>query len=292
MTAAQWLVLVLQASIILTVLGFGLTVAWSDATYLFRRPPLLLRALLSMNVVMPIVVALIASSFALPFEVKVALVALSVSPVPPILHKRQLTAGGRKEYVVGLLVAMSLLAIIIVPLAVFVFGAVFGTVARIGPLAIGKIMLTTVLAPLLAGLLIRNWFPRSEKASGPIIAVAGVLLLVSAAALVVGLWPVIKSYIGNGVVLMLAVIAAIGLLAGHLLGGPQPKDRTTLAISTAARHPAVALAIATSGVVSEPKSALGAILLYLIVSTLVSLPYQKWRTPKAEAGLRNADSKA
>jgi BASS family bile acid:Na+ symporter len=81
------------------------------------------------------------------------------------------------------------------------------------------------------------------------------------------------------------VLAVIGLSVGHLFGGPRPGDRTTLALATASRHPAVALAIATSGAVKEPKPELGIILLYLIVATVVSLPYQRWRKPAAGSTL-------
>jgi bile acid:Na+ symporter, BASS family len=277
MTAAQWLGLVLQVSIMLTVLGLGLTATWQDATFLLQRPRLLLRAVLSMNVVMPTVAAFLAATFSLPFEVEVAFVALAVSPVPPIIQKKQITAGGRREYVVGLLVAMSVLAIVLVPLTVAILDRVFGRAAAIGPAAIAKIMLLTVLAPLFVGLLVRRWRPAAEKASGTIVVIAGILLVVSAVLLLYGLWPVTRTYLGNGVVLMLAVIALIGLAVGHFLGGPIAGDRTALAMSTASRHPAVALAIATSGTVTEPKPELAIILLYLVVATVVSIPYQQWR---------------
>jgi BASS family bile acid:Na+ symporter len=292
MTASQWLGLILQASIMLTVLGLGLTATFQDATYLFRRPALLLRAVLSMNVVMPVIAAMVATTFSLPFEVKVALVALAVSPVPPIIQKKQITAGGRQEYVVGLLVAMSILAIVLVPLTVLILDRVFDRGAAIGPAAVAKIMLMTVLAPLIVGLLIRHWFPALEKASNAIIATAGILLVIAVALLLFGLWPIIRTFIGNGVVLMLAVLAIIGLCVGHLLGGPRPGDRTALALSTASRHPAVALAIATSGAVSEPKPELGIILLYLIVATVISFPYQKWRARTADAVPKAVGSKA
>jgi BASS family bile acid:Na+ symporter len=290
MTASQWLGLALQASIMLTVLGLGLTATFQDATFLFRRPRLLLRAVLSMNVIMPIIAALIATTFALPFEVKVALVSLAVSPVPPIIQKKQITAGGRQEYVVGLLVAMSVLAIVLVPLTVEIIDHVFDRAAVIGPLAIAKIMFMTVLLPLSVGLLIRRWAPAAEKASGAIIAIAGILLVIAVVVLLFGLWPTIRTFIGNGVVLMCMVLAVIGLIVGHLLGGPRPGDRTALALSTSSRHPAVALAIATSGAISEPKPELGIILMYLVVATIVAIPYQKWRVrtpavlPRAEAG--------
>ena len=279
MTAAQWLGLVLQVSIMLTVLGLGLTATQQDATYLLRRPRLLARAVISMNIAMPVIAAIIATTFALPLEVKVALVALAVSPVPPIIQKKQISAGGRQEYVVGLLVAMSLLAIVLVPLTVLILDEIFGRAATITPASVAKIMLLTVLAPLGVGLLLRHWVPPTEKAAGAIIAVAGLLLVVGVVLLLYGLWPVTRTYIGNGVVAMLAALAVIGLAVGHILGGPRPGDRTALAMSTSSRHPAVALAIATSGAVTEPKPELAIILLYLVVATFVALPYQKWRKP-------------
>jgi BASS family bile acid:Na+ symporter len=283
MTAAQWLGLALQASIVLTVLGLGLTATQQDATYLLRRPLLLARAILSMNVAMPIIAALIATTFDLPLEVKVALVALAMSPVPPIIQKKQINAGGRREYVVGLLVAMSVFAMVLVPLTVMILDEVFGVSARITPASVAKIMLLTVLAPLLVGLLIRHWMPAAEKASGTIITIAGILLIIATVLLLYGLWPITRTYIGNGVVAMLAALATIGLAVGHILGGPRPGDRTALAMSTASRHPAVALAVATSGTVSEPKPELAIILLYLVVATIISLPYQKWRRPAVGA---------
>jgi BASS family bile acid:Na+ symporter len=238
---------------------------------------LLLRAFLSMNVVMPIIAALIATKFAVLFEVKAVLVALAVSPVPPIIQKKQLTAGGREKYVVGLLVAMSLLAVAVVPLTVVILDLVFDRTAEISPMTVAKILLKTVLVPLLAGLLIRQWFPRAERASNAIIGVAGILLVIAAAVLLYGLWPIIRGYIGHGLLVMLALMAVLGLGVGHLFGGPLPGDRTSLALSTASRHPAVALAIATSGPLSDPKPELAIILMYLVVATLVSIPYQKWR---------------
>lgn len=289
----KWLALALQFSIMLTVLGFGLTATWQEATHLLRTPKLLARTVVSMNVIMPIIAAVLASIFPLPLEVKAALVALTLSPVPPIIQKGQLTAGGRREYVVGLMVAMSLVAIILVPLAVVILNPVLGSAAVVAPLTVAKIMLKTVFAPLFVGLLIRQWFPAAEKASGAILAVASILLLLGVALLLFGLWPVTRSYLGNGVVLMLAVLAAIGLGVGHLMGGPLPGDRTVLAISTSSRHPAVALAIATSGPLTADlvKQELAIILLYVVAAMILGIPYKKWRARTAGETLQNARSK-
>ena len=87
------ILLMLKASIILSVFAIGLKATFADATFLFRRPGHLFRALLSMNVLMP----LAALAFAAPFElhpaVKITLVVISVSPTPPILPKKRSRPG-------------------------------------------------------------------------------------------------------------------------------------------------------------------------------------------------------
>jgi BASS family bile acid:Na+ symporter len=286
MTAQQWLGLGLQASIMLTVLGFGLTASWSQATWLFRKPALLLRAVLSMSVVMPVIVALLVRWIDFRYPVAVALVALAVSPVPPIIQKKELTAGGRMDYVVGLMVAVSVLAIVLVPLSLTILDWVFDKQAVVTVGAIAKIMATTVLVPLAVGLALHQWWPASQKASGAVLAFAGILLAVTALILLVGLWPIVRTFIGNGMIGAMVVVALIGLLIGHVLGGPVEADRTALAISTASRHPAVALAVATSGPLGEARTELAIILAYLVVATIVCIPYQKWRARNTSAGGR------
>jgi BASS family bile acid:Na+ symporter len=97
-------------------------------------------------------------------------------------------------------------------------------------------------------------------------------------------WPVIVSLIGNGTIVALAAFIVDGLITGHLLGGPGAEEPSVLALATAARHPGVALAIASENF-PEQKLAPAAILLYLIVSAVLSIPYMIWR--KWHAGISN-----
>ena len=69
-----------------------------------------------MNVVMPLVAVGLVVAFDLPLPVKIALVALAISPVPPLLPNKEATAGGRVSYAIGLLVALALFSIVIVPI--------------------------------------------------------------------------------------------------------------------------------------------------------------------------------
>ena len=73
----------------------------------------------------------------------------------------------------------------------------------------------------------------------------------------------------------MVVFCLIGLGVGHLLGGPAPGDRATLALSTAARHPGVAMAIARANF-PDQTLVFPAVLLYILLNTIVSLPYTRW----------------
>jgi len=97
MTPAELLKLGFMVSIVLAVLGLGLTTSWNDVTYLLRKPGLLARSLLSMYVIMPFICACAALIFRLPPTVKVALMALAISPLPPFLPKNNGHAGSPKR---------------------------------------------------------------------------------------------------------------------------------------------------------------------------------------------------
>jgi len=267
----------------LTVLALGLNATVQDALFLFRKPALLFRSLLSMNVIMPLVAAALVVTFNMPLSVEVALVAIAVAPVPPMLPKKELKAGGHASYAIGLLVAIAVLAIITVPVVVSWFIDAFDRAGSISPLTVAKIVASSVLAPLFAGIAIRAWAPKiAIHIARPALRLGNVLLIVSALPLAFATWPAIHALFGNGTVLIIAAMALTGLFVGHMLGGPEPEHRTVLALSTTSRHPAVALGAAVAAG-AEAKSVLAAILLYLIVAILVSIPYVVWRRRTAAA---------
>src|SRR5215469_4690216 len=90
----------IKASIFLTVLAIGFRATFADATFLFRRPAQLGRAFLAMNVFMPLLALLFVLRFDLDPAVKIALAALSVSPVPPLFPRKSMKAHGREDYTV------------------------------------------------------------------------------------------------------------------------------------------------------------------------------------------------
>lgn len=283
MDLATLIPLGLKISVAAMVFGLGLSSTFDDTFYLFRRPSEFVRSLLAMAIIMPLVATVLAAAFDLHPAVKIALIALAVSPVPPLLPKKQRKAGGRASYAVGLLVAAALISIVSVPVAVELLGRTFGTATHhISFLAVARLAMMTVLAPLLAGILFRSVAPAfAQRIVRPMSLIATLLLFLCVFAVLFSAWQPIVSLIGNGTIVALAAFIVIGLIAGHLLGGPDAEDRDVLALATAARHPGVALAIASANF-PEQKLASAAILLYLLLSAILSMPYVMWRRRHAE----------
>jgi BASS family bile acid:Na+ symporter len=213
----------------------------------------------------------------LPPTVAAALVMLSLAPVPPLLPKKQLKAGGRHSYAVGLLAAAALVSIFWLPIAVKLAGAAFNLELREPIMAIGAIMLFTVLAPLAVGFAFRSLAPAAADKVQPFAAGAGVvLLLLAVAPILITQWPKIAAEVGDGTLLAFSIFIVVGLVVGHLLGGPGQEDRTVLAIASASHHPGVALQLANLNFPNEPSVA-PAVLLYLLTVAVLTTPYVLWR---------------
>ncbi|HEY7193243.1 MAG TPA: hypothetical protein VH439_05835, partial [Gemmatimonadales bacterium] len=74
-----------------------------------------------------------------------------------------------------------------------------------------------------------------------------------------------------GTILPMLLFITAGLAVGHAMGGPHPHHALVLALSTACRHPALAMSIAAANFPDERFTM--TILLYVIVGTIVTVPY-------------------
>lgn len=277
MSPDQLIMVAIKASIMLLVFGIGLHASWPDTTYLLRRPWLMLRSLLSMGVIMPLFAALVAALFDLHPAVKTTIVALALAPVPPILPGKQEKAGGTASYAISLLVMAALFSIVLVPLDVELMGWLFAKDVHMSSGAVAMIVLTSILVPLAAGMAIGGIAPAfAQRMVRPLSLLATVLLVIAVLPVLFTAWPVVMSMIGNGTLIVLALFTAFGLAVGHWLGGKEEDNRTILALATAARHPAVALAVASANF-GQQKEVLAVVLLHLIVGALVAIPYVRWR---------------
>jgi predicted Na+-dependent transporter len=284
MNATQIIVLAIKVSMFLVVFALGLRATFAQLTYLFRHPLLLSKAVLSMNVVMLAVAIVLTTWLDPPPAVKIALIALALAPVPPILPAKQFKAGGSSEYTIGLLVDVAIVAIVLVPLAIELLGRGFGIDIHIPASKIAKIVLASIVVPLALGVLVRRFAPAfAERVAHPVTLIATIMLFAAVLPVVFVATPQLKPLIGNGVLICLVVFSLVGLAVGHFLGGPDPDNRTVLGLATGARHPAIPFAIATVNFPDE-KAVMVVVLYHLIIATLVAVPYVKWRTRAHAAG--------
>lgn len=274
MTMQQAIMLALQGSILMTVFGFGLQATPDDVLYVVRRPSLLGRSFVAMFLIMPIIAVAMARLFALHPAVEIALIALAVSPIPPILPGREEKAGGHRSYALGLMAITGIVSIVTVPASVAILGHYLTRPFSMSSAAIARVVLVMAVLPLAAGLVCRQLWPASAaRIAKPIDLVAKVLLVIGVLAILAGVLPPTYALVGNGSIVAMAAFVATGLAIGHGLGGPGAEDRTVLALSTASRHPAIALAIAKANFPDEPYLG-AAIVLFLLVNLVVAIPYQ------------------
>lgn len=274
MSIASFVVLTLKASIVILVFAIGMHATLADTAELLRRRGLLVRSLLSLNVLMLVFAVALVQMFALPTPAKVALLALSVSPIPPLLPKKLKGVHGAEPYTASLIVFAALLSIVIVPASMDILGAYFHQDVHVPPSRLVPIVLVVILVPLLLGMLVNKLFPSfANRFATPIGKLGSILLALSAAALLVSQWKPLFSMFGSGVMIVLTIFSVVGAIVGHLLGGPEPENREVLALATSVRHPGIAITIAAINFPDE-KSVPLVVVWHLIIGTVVAIVYK------------------
>jgi len=281
----QLILFVLAASALLNLFSIGLTASLRDAIYLFRRPGELVRALLAMNVLMPLFALAVISVCDLNPAVSIALVALSLSPIPPPVPAKEMKSGGSGSYVLGLHVAIGSLALVFVPLAMAAIGQVRGVALQTNVPRVVIVVFVSILIPIGAGIFVHKRAPAfAERIATPLASISGLGVVACIIVVWISMAPAMWLLIGNGTVIALAAFVLVGLACGHVLGGPVPRNRIALAIATASRHPGIALVLAKANFPAE--TLVGpALLLYLLVNAVVAVPYLLWakrRQPQRE----------
>jgi len=270
----------LQASVIVTVFAFGLEATVRDVLYVWRRPMRLLIALVAMFVIMPIVAIALPQALGVTEEVKIALACLAISPIPPLLPKKQTKAGGSESFALGLMVTMAILSVAIVPFAVNLLGHYYHKPFAMPPHVIALLVLKAAIAPLVAGMIFRTIAPAiAERIAGPAKLIAGILLVLAGLVVLYAVRAAILALLDHGTLVAMFGFIVIGLLVGHLLGGPAHEDRIVLAMSTASRHPGIAIGLASANYPGNHAVPV-AILIYLVLGIVVSIVYMKWQDKK------------
>jgi BASS family bile acid:Na+ symporter len=177
---------------------------------------------------------------------------------------------------------LALLSIALVPLSLRFFGAFLGLPSSMSPAVIAGIVFKAALLPLAAGLLLRALAPAlATRLERPVWILVTILMPLAVAAVLFSTAPAMWQAIGSGAILAFLAFLLAGFAAGHVLGGPNPDHSIVLALSTACRHPAIALSIASA---SYPDERFGpTIILYLLLGIIVGVPYVAWQKRQMSA---------
>jgi bile acid:Na+ symporter, BASS family len=275
MTVEQLILILLQATLFTSALNLGFGATRFELSFLFRRPGLFARTFLAMYVVVPVVTAVILILVPLPAGVKTAVILLSISPIAITLPFKMEARGANPAYAYSLLIGMSLISVVTVPVSLTILTALpLAHDASIPPIEVVKIIAKTILIPLILGAIIRRFAPQwAERFSKSINAVVGkVTMAALLALLVLNLNGIMEAGVLSYIVIF--VLAAVSLAAGHLLGGPAFGDRAALAMASSQRQMGIATLIAA---INFPAAVtIDVIVIYLIVSIVATIPYMKW----------------
>lgn len=272
---AKLIPLLITVSLAGLVLAVGLHSQKGDLLYVFRRPPLLLRAILAVLVIPPVLAGLLVAWLPIDPAVKAGIMVMAVSPVPPLVPGKELGVGGRREYAYGLYAAMALLTIISTPLVLTVASHLFGRTAHVSVVQLGQTVLLGVLVPLAIGVAVQRAAPAfADRAWSVVYKLAMALVLVAFLPIMVKAWGAIFDLVGNGTLLVMAVVSLATLAVGHLLGGPDLPDRAALAMAASVRHPGIAMSLAAAAAADTRVTA--AVLLFMLVGMVVAIPYTVW----------------
>jgi BASS family bile acid:Na+ symporter len=276
MEALQALIpILLTLSLAGLVLAVGLNSSRQDILYVLTRPKPLFRAIASVLVIPPIVAGLLVSLLPIEPVAKAGIMLMAISPVPPLVPGKQIGVGARRSYAYGLYVAMALLTIVSVPLVLAITTAFFGRDDQVSVAAIARITFLGVLLPLAIGLAIKGMAPAfAARAWGIVYKISMLLVLLAFPPILIKVWPAAQELIGNGTLLAMGGVTIICMAVGHLLGGPELRDRATLAIASSVRHPGIAASIASTSFGDPRVSA--AILLFMLVGLVLGVPYSMW----------------
>ena len=269
--------LVLLLGVVLLVVAIGIRARLEQPLLLLRRPALALRAMAAMYMALPAFALVLVWLVPLREGVGAALLGFAVSPVLPPWAKKGAAVGGQSDYVIGLQVLSSIVAVLVVPLMIWIVYRTFGVATNLDPLAVEMVLLITVAAPLALGMGLARLYPGAARLADRADRVGGVVLLLGAVVLLIVNGRAILGVIGQGTLIATVAVILFGLLVGHLLGGPDPGNRGALAEATVLRHPAIALLLASGAFPEREATVLGAVLMYLVASLLLSVPYERWR---------------
>ena len=285
----NWVLSIAAAATIFTVMfGLGLEIAPGEFRWVWRRPGLMVKALFSVLVAVPVLALVVTRALDLPRAVEVGIVLMAISPGAPVALRRSLAAGGHRAFAPALQIALAALAVASMPLSVAVLDEYYQGRATVAPEALARQVFFAQLLPLSLGVVTRYLSAGAAAWLAPRLARLGTMLLLLLVVLaLIDIWKIVIDA-GSRVASAIVVVTLAALAIGHLLGGPDPATRTASAISSALRNPGLAFLVAT--VNGLPAATNATVVAYFVIAAFIVLPYVFWRRRATATGADPQDN--
>ena len=267
----------LAISVFLLKFGIGLSIAPGDLRFIRERPGLMLKSLAAVTVLVPIAVLAIVLLVQPPPRFAIGLAILAASPAAPMIVGKVKKSGGSAGYAASLQLVVTLLAVISTPLVLEFLSWALHFKAEVDPLRVAWQVFITIFLPIGLGVMVGAKLPRLGGLGTWLVKIAtfiflAILLLILTQTAGAFLHMDLRSYLS----IVLTVLAALAI--GHLLAPKEPEMKTTLALETAMRNPALALLI---GALNFPQTKPLPILIpCVVISVLIVTIYAKWQGRK------------
>jgi predicted Na+-dependent transporter len=263
--------------------ALGISIRGDAIEILRRRHWLLLRVLLGTCLLVPMVALLLLklpAAQALSPEARFGIALMALCPSAPLTLRKAGKKGGDRDLAALLQVGAAITAIVSIPLVADLFRAAFAIqgwdlqhsqVAR-------QVGLSQVL-PLALGLGLRRWQPSlADRLEAPLSKLADLLLLVLVVVVLALTAQLLVPFVASEAIALgfMALMVMAALAIGYVLSGPAEEERTTVSLVTSMRNPGLALLFTGLYAPSIPSIKL-AIIAYLIVTIIVSIPFLQWR---------------
>lgn len=253
--------------IVTTMTGVGLILRVGDITASLGDRRWVLRALLANFVVLPALAVGVSRLLGLDTMLSAALLVLATAPAGPVVIKAAAMAKGDSALAVGLVVSVLTLGVVTQPVVLPLL--LDGVTVHAGTIV--RILLFTVLIPLLLGLALRARAPAlAARLQLPLQRVSSISLFLFVTLLPALQWRELVELLSSRAFPAALLFAAACAATGWLLGGPQAGPRRILTLCCSQPNLGAAFVIANQNF-QDPRVTL-MLLMALVAGALVMLP--------------------
>ncbi|MFC7226469.1 bile acid:sodium symporter [Salinirubellus salinus] len=226
--------------VVTSMLAMGLSLTVGQILDPLGDLRLVAKALVANFVLVPIVAYLILLMIPLTEAQSVGLILLATAAGAPFLPKLVEVAKADVAFGVGLMVLLMVVTVAYVPIVLpFLLPGV-----QVNPLEIASSLVVLMLLPLAAGLFVNARYGDTAERLQPTVNQVSTTALVFLVVLMLVLnFETLLSVVGTGVLVAFAILIAVSLAVGWLLGGPAAETRPVLGLGTAQRNVAAALVV-------------------------------------------------